>query len=74
MSKKFVKLIALLMVATVAFCSLPMSALADNSAEAVGALMVLGYSRAEAEKAVSAVSAEGLSVEETVRRALKSIG
>lgn len=36
MSKKFVKLIALLMVATVAFCSLPMSALADNSAEAVG--------------------------------------
>ena len=39
MSKKFVKLIALLMVVTMAFCSLPLSALADNSAttgEAVG--------------------------------------
>ena len=47
---------------------------AGSAAEAVGALMVLGYSRAEAEKAVSAVEGEALSVEETVRRALKAIG
>ena len=45
-------------------------AFTDDSDESVSALMVLGYSRAEAQKAISKVGTDG-GVEETIKRALK---
>jgi Holliday junction resolvasome RuvABC DNA-binding subunit len=41
---------------------------------AVSALVVLGYTTVEARKAVAAVDTTGLTTEEIIRRALKSIG
>ncbi|MBQ1262863.1 MAG: extracellular solute-binding protein [Oscillospiraceae bacterium] len=69
MSKKFVKLIALLMVVTMAFCSLPLSALADNSAttgEAVGegALITKSDSELISYKAYLAQNPDGKAAEE----------
>lgn len=48
-------------------------AASGSASEAVGALMVLGYSRADAETAVSRVSTENLTVEQIIRLALRSI-
>ena len=45
-------------------------AFTDSSDEAVSALMVLGYTQGEAKSVLSKVEG-GLSVEETVKRALK---
>ena len=45
-------------------------AFTDDTSEVVSALMVLGYSRAEAQKAISKVGIDG-GVEETIKRALK---
>jgi Holliday junction DNA helicase RuvA len=45
----------------------------DYSSEAVNALVVLGYSAAEATKAVQAVNAEGIEVEEIIKLALKNL-
>lgn len=42
----------------------------DNLSEAVAALQVLGYPQREASKAVSSVDANGLSVEEIIKKAL----
>ena len=42
----------------------------SNSSEAVAALQVLGYPIKEATKAVSSVNAEGLSVEDIIKKAL----
>ena len=42
----------------------------DNLSEAVAALQVLGYPQREATKAVSNVYSDGLSVEETIKKAL----
>jgi len=42
-------------------------------AEAVSALMVLGYSQAEANRAVASVYSDGLELEEIVRKALKGL-
>lgn len=42
----------------------------SNSSEAVAALQVLGYPVKEATKAVSSVNAEGLSVEDIIKKAL----
>ncbi len=42
----------------------------SNSSEAVAALQVLGYPVKEATKAVSSVNADGLSVEDIIKRAL----
>ena len=42
----------------------------DNTSEAVSALMVLGYSRAESQRAVAKAGFEG-GLEETIKRALK---
>ncbi len=42
----------------------------DNLSEAVAALQVLGYPQREATKAVSSVNADGLSVEEIIKKAL----
>ena len=69
MSKKFVKLIALLMVVTMAFCSLPLSALAENSAttgEAVGegALITKSDSELISYKAYLAQNPDGKAAEE----------
>jgi holliday junction DNA helicase RuvA len=46
---------------------------ASHSADAVSALIALGYKPQEASKAVSAVEEEGLSSEELIRRALKGM-
>ena len=46
---------------------------ANDSAEAVHALVVLGYSAGEAAKAVQAVQTEGLEVEEIIKQALKKM-
>ena len=43
------------------------------SADAVSALIALGYKPQEASKAVSAVDEDGLSSEELIRRALKGM-
>ncbi len=43
-----------------------------TAAAAVSALMVLGYTRQEAQKAVSTVDALGLTTEEVIRQALKN--
>ena len=45
----------------------------DQRAEAISALISLGYARAEAFKAVSAVGDEGLSAEEYIKKALRSL-
>lgn len=45
----------------------------DETAEAVSALVVLGYSQSEAASAVSKVCCEGLKAGEIVKRALKQI-
>jgi Holliday junction DNA helicase RuvA len=45
----------------------------DARSEAISALMSLGYARAEAFKAVSAVGDEGLTSEEYIKKALKSL-
>lgn len=45
----------------------------DERSEAVAALMVLGYTRAEAVSAVGRVRTDGLSCEEYVRNALKDL-
>ncbi len=42
----------------------------DNLSEAVAALQVLGYPQRDASKAVASVNAEGLSVEEVIKKAL----
>jgi len=44
---------------------------AGNAAEAVNALVVLGYSRAEANKAVGAVDTNGMQIDDIIRAALK---
>ena len=44
---------------------------AGNAAEAVNALVVLGYSRAEANRAVSTIDASGLEIDDIIRAALK---
>ncbi|MFN3579838.1 MAG: Holliday junction branch migration protein RuvA [Pseudomonas sp.] len=46
---------------------------ASNSADAVSALISLGYKPQEASRAIAAVDEEGLSSEELIRRALKGI-
>ena len=46
------------------------SSIDSNSSEAVAALQVLGYPVKEATKAVSSVNAEGLSVEDIIKKAL----
>ena len=46
---------------------------ADSADEAVSALVVLGYSQAEALCAVRSIDTQGLSVEETIKTALKSL-
>lgn len=46
---------------------------ADARSEAISALAALGYTKAEAFAAVSAVSDEGLECEEYIKRALKNI-
>ena len=46
---------------------------ADSADEAVSALVVLGYSQAEALRAVRSIDTQGLSVEETIKTALKSL-
>ena len=46
---------------------------ANESSEAVHALVVLGYSAGEAAKAVQAVQTEGLEVEEIIKQALKKM-
>ncbi len=57
------------------FGGVPGEVLSGGSAEsAVSALVVLGYSVAEARKAVAKVDTTGLTTEEIVRRALKTIG
>ncbi|MBQ1385060.1 MAG: Holliday junction branch migration protein RuvA [Firmicutes bacterium] len=45
----------------------------DARSEAISALMSLGYARAEAFKAVSAVGDEGLTSEEYIKKALRSL-
>lgn len=45
----------------------------DARSEAISALISLGYARAEAFKAVSAVGEEGLTSEEYIKKALKSM-
>ena len=45
----------------------------DARSEAISALISLGYARAEAFKAVSAVGEEGLTSEEYIKKALKSL-
>ena len=45
----------------------------DARSEAISALMSLGYARAEAFKAVSAVGDEGLTSEEYIKKALKAL-
>ncbi len=45
-------------------------AFTDDTSEAVSALMVLGYSRPESQRAVAAAGADG-GLEETIKRALK---
>ena len=42
----------------------------DNLSEAIAALQVLGYPQREAAKAVASVNAEGLSVEDIIKKAL----
>ena len=44
---------------------------AGNAAEAVNALVVLGYSRSEANKAVGAVDTNGMQIDDIIRAALK---
>ena len=51
----------------------PTTAAAKPSADAVSALISLGYKPQEASKAVSAVDEVGLSSEELIRRALKGM-
>ena len=41
--------------------------------EAVSALMVLGYTQAEANRAVAAVYSDGMELEEIIRNALKGL-
>lgn len=43
----------------------------DESSEAIGALMSLGYTRAEAASAVKGIDSKDIGIEETVKRALK---
>jgi len=50
----------------------PVTSLRNMEEEAVSALLALGYKPAQASKMVSANAAENLSVEEIVRKALKS--
>lgn len=45
----------------------------DEAEEAVGALMVLGYTALEANRAVRSVFAEGMPLEEIIRSALRSV-
>lgn len=45
----------------------------DERAEAVAALMVLGYTKTEAASAVNKVKADGLSCEEYIKNALKNL-
>ena len=45
----------------------------DTRAEAINALIALGYSKAEAFGAVSSVNDEGLSSEEYIKKALKNL-
>ena len=45
----------------------------DARSEAISALISLGYARAEAFKAVSAVGDEGLTSEEYIKKALRSM-
>ena len=47
---------------------------ASATADAVSALIALGYKPQEASRAVSAIKEEGLSSEELIRRALKGMG
>lgn len=43
----------------------------DNASEAINALVVLGYSRAEANKAVGSVDTNGMQIDDIIRAALK---
>lgn len=45
----------------------------DPKDEAYSALMALGYKQAQAEKSVKAVAKDGMSSEELIREALKSM-
>lgn len=47
---------------------------ASHTADAVSALIALGYKPQEASRAVNAIKEEGLSSEELIRRALKGMG
>ena len=47
---------------------------ASQTADAVSALIALGYKPQEASRAVNAIKEEGLSSEELIRRALKGMG
>ncbi len=51
----------------------PVDSMEDCSSEAVNALVVLGYSLAEATAAVKAVSSESNEVEEVIKKALKQL-
>ena len=46
----------------------------DTSDETVAALQVLGYSRREIEKALQGIDLKGLTVEETIKKALLNLG
>lgn len=52
----------------------PASAAVSHTADAVSALIALGYKPQEASRAVNAIKEEGLSSEELIRRALKGMG
>jgi Holliday junction DNA helicase RuvA len=55
------------------FGSVPVNAAGDNRAEAIDALIALGYARAEAAGALTAIKDKDLSVEEYIKAALKNI-
>jgi Holliday junction DNA helicase RuvA len=52
---------------------LPLATVSSAEADAVSALISLGYKPQEASKAVAAVDAKGLSSEELIRRSLKGM-
>ena len=51
----------------------PAAQAASGTADAVSALIALGYKPQEASRAVNAIKEEGLSSEELIRRALKGM-
>ncbi|PRB83871.1 Holliday junction branch migration protein RuvA [Pseudomonas sp. MYb185] len=60
--------------AAVPLASGPAAGGVSHTADAVSALIALGYKPQEASRAVSAIKEEGLSSEELIRRALKGMG